>query len=56
MRKNWWPKAPAKEGALNQMSKNFQFHFIHIYFFNKPNEQIYNRAKQLYCDATIFVF
>ena len=22
----------------------------------KPNKKIYNRAKELYCDATIFVF
>ena len=51
-----WLKIPAKEGALGQMPKNFQVYFIHINFFKKPNKKIYNRAKELYCDATIFVF
>ena len=46
----------AKEGALGQMSKNFQVYFTHIIFFKKPNKKIYNIAKELYCDATIFVF
>ena len=56
MRRKLRPKAPAKEGALGQMSKNFQVYFIHIIFFKKPNKKIYYRAKELYCDATIFVF
>ena len=56
MRRKLWLKAPAKERALGQMSKNFQVHFIDILFFKKPNKKIYNRAKELYCDATIFVF
>ena len=56
MRRKLWPKAPAKEGALGQMSKKFQVYFIHIYFFKKPNKKIYNRAKELYCDATVFLF
>ena len=56
MRRKLWPKAPAKEGALGQMSKKFQVYFININFFNKPNKSIYNRAKELYCDATIFFF
>ena len=56
MRRKLWPKAPAKEDALSQMSTNFQVYFIHINFFKKPNKKIYNRAKELYCDATIFVF
>ena len=30
---NIWPKAPAKEGALGQISKNFQVYFIHINLF-----------------------
>ena len=54
MRRKLWPKAPTKEGALGQMSTNFQVYFIHLNFFNKPNKKIYNRAKELYCDATIF--
>ena len=56
MRRKLWPKAAAKESALSQMSKNVQVYFIHTNFFKKPNKQIYNRAKELYCDATIFVF
>ena len=45
MRRKLWPKAPAKEGALCQMSKNFKVYFIHINFSKKPNNKIYNRAK-----------
>ena len=30
--------------------------FASSIFFNKPNKKIYNRAKKLYKDATIFVF
>ena len=30
MRRKLWLKAPAKEGALGQMSKNFQVYFMHI--------------------------
>ena len=33
LRRKLWPKAPAKEDALGQMSKNFQVYFIHINFF-----------------------
>ena len=51
MRKKLRPKAPAKEGAVGQMSKNFQVYFIHINFFKKPNNTFLE-----YCDATIFVF
>ena len=32
MRRKLWSKAPAKEGALGQMSKNFQTYFIHKFF------------------------
>ena len=56
MRRKLWPKAPTKEGALGEISKKFQVYFIHIIFFNKTDKKIYNRAKELYCDATIFVF
>ena len=48
MREKLWPKAPVKEGALGQMSKNVQVYFIHINFFKKPNKKIYNKAKELY--------
>ena len=32
MRRKLWPKPPAKEGALDQMLKNFQVYFKHINF------------------------
>ena len=50
------PKAPAKEDVLGQMSKNVQVYFIDVIFFKKPNKKNYNRAKELYCESTIFVF
>ena len=50
MRRKMWPKAPSLAGALGQMSKNFQV--IHINFSKKPNEEMFNRAKE--SDATIF--
>ena len=56
MRRKLWPKAPAKEGALGPDVKKISSYFIHIHSFKKPNIKIYNRAKELYCDATIFVF
>ena len=56
MRRKLWPKAPAKEGALDQMSKNFQVYFIYINILRNQRTKIYNRAKELYCDATIFFF
>ena len=56
MRRKLWPKAPTKEGALGEISKKFQVYFIHIIFFKKTDKKINNRAKELYCDATIFVF
>ena len=56
VRKKLWPKAPDKEGALGQVSKNFQVYSIDRNFFKKPNKKIYNRAKELYCGATIFIF
>ena len=46
MRRKLWPKAPAKEDALSQMSKKFQVYFIRINFFKKPNKKIYIRAKE----------
>ena len=45
-----------KRGCFEPDVKNFHVYFIHIIFFKKPNKKIYNRAKELYCDATIFVF
>ena len=38
MHRKLWSKAPAKEGALGQMSKNFQ---VYAYkFFEKPKEKL----------------
>ena len=56
MRRKLWPKAAAKGGTLGQMLKNFQVYFILIFFLKKPNKKIYNRAKELYYDDTLFVF
>ena len=39
MRRKFWPKAPAKEGALGLMSKNCHLYFKHIHFFKKPNKK-----------------
>ena len=44
MRRKFWPKAPAKEGALGQMSRNFQVYFIHINFFKKPKTAKWPKA------------
>ena len=56
MRRKLWSKAPANEGALGQMAKNFKF-TLHIWIFLRNQIKFfYNRAKTLYCDATILVF
>ena len=49
-----WPKAPAKESVLSQVSKNF--HLKHVHFLRNDTKKICNRGKELYYDATIFVF
>ena len=41
---------------MGQISKNFQVYFVHINFLINRRKKIYNRAEELYCDATIFVF
>ena len=38
MRRKLWPKAPARKGTLDQMSKNFVVYFMHTNFFKKPNK------------------
>ena len=35
MRRKLWPNASANEGALGQMSKNFQVYFIQINFYQE---------------------
>ena len=39
MRIRLWLKELAKEGALGQISKNFQVDFIHTNIFKKPNQK-----------------
>ena len=56
MCKKSWPKAPAKEGALSQISTNFQVYFTHINFLRNQTKEMSNKAKELYCDAAMFVF
>ena len=56
MRRKLWPKAPAKEGTLGQMSKNFQVYFIHINFFKKRTKKIHHRAKELYYAMLLYLF
>ena len=47
MRRKLWPKAPAREGALGQMSKNFHFYFIHIKFLKKPNKKKLHQSQRV---------
>ena len=49
-----WPKAPAKDGALSEMSTNFQV-YCNINFL-RNQKKMYNRVKELFCDPTIFAF
>ena len=44
MRRKLWPKAPAEEGALGQISKNVQVSFKHIHFFKRPNKKNFTIA------------
>ena len=55
MHRKLWPKAPAEEGDLGQMSK-FSSLLYTYKFLEKPNKKNYNRVKKFYCDAIISVF
>ena len=55
MRRKLWPKAPAKEGALGQMSKKFQFYFIHIHFFKKPNKKKFTIEPKSYTAMLLYL-
>ena len=55
MRRKLWPKAPAKDNALGQMSKNFQVYFIHINFFKKPNKKFTIEPKS-YTAMLLYLF
>ena len=39
IRRELRPKVPAKEGAMDQMSKNSQLYFIRINYSKKPNKK-----------------
>ena len=56
MRRKLWPKAPAKEGALIQMSKKILVYFVHINFFKNLNKKNYNKPKELYCDDFLILY
>ena len=56
MRKKLWPKVPAEEGILGQDVKKISSLLYTYNFFKKQTKKIYNRAKELYCYATVFVF
>ena len=56
MRRKLWPKAPANEGALGQMSKNFHVYFIHIKFFKKPNKKKITIEPKNYTVMLLYLF
>ena len=56
MRRKLWPKAPAKEGALGQISKNFQVYFIHINFFKKANKKKFTIEPKSYTAMLLYLF
>ena len=56
MRLKLWPKALAEEGALGQMSKNFQLYFIHINFFKKPNKKKFTIEPKSYTAMLLYLF
>ena len=39
MHRKLWSKAPSKESALSQMSKNFQVYFIQIFFLRNQTKK-----------------
>ena len=55
MRRKLWPKAAATEGALGQMSTNFQIYFINTNFLNKPNKKITIELKS-YTAMLLYLF
>ena len=49
--KKLWPKAPAKEDALDQISKNFLVYFIPIHFLRNQTKKLTIEPN----DATIYI-
>ena len=47
---------PPKRVPWARCQKISKFTLYIFFFFKKPNKKNYNRAKELSCDATIFVF
>ena len=56
MRRKLFPKAPAKEGALSQISKYFEVYFIQIHFFKKPNKKKLTTEPKSYTAIILYVF
>ena len=50
------PKAPAKEGALGQMSKNFQVFFVYISLFKKPNKKKFTIESKSQSTMLLYLF
>ena len=54
MRRKLWPKASTKEGALGQMTKNFEVYFMHINFLRNQTKKI-TREPTMQCYYTCFL-
>ena len=50
------PTHPPKRVPVARCQKVFKFTLYTQFFFKNQIKKSYNRAKELYCDATIFVF
>ena len=48
------PRHPPDRVPWARCQKIFKFTSYTYIFFKKPNKKVYNRAKKLYCDTTIF--
>ena len=55
MHRKLWPRAPAKEGALGQKSRNFQIYFIHINFLRNQTKKIIIQPKR-YTAMLLYLF
>ena len=55
MRRKLWPKAPTKEGALGQMSKNFQVYLTHINFLRNETKKFTIEPKN-YTAMLLYLF
>ena len=56
MRRNFGPRHSPKKMPWARCQKIFKFTLYISIFLRNQIKKIYNRAKELYCDATIFVF